>query len=488
MKGIPVFFETFRVGLLEIGETGSPSFRYDPRWQASRNAFPVSMTMPLDRSLFAPEVVHPWIENLLPEGQPLASVARNLGLSRLDSLAIIERIGGDVAGALSIGAPASPAEGEYVPLTEFYNEPDPGTALLRHFDDLYVRPFLAGEDGVRLSLAGGEEKTVLAVTGADGRPKPGLMGDGDRLAVPLGGAPSTVIIKPDKPLHLEGSVENEACCLTLATAIGLEAAEVGTLQAGNRTALAVVRYDRIFTSHGTVRRLHQEDFAQALGVPPSRKYERGVLPGPSMNDILAVGGRDWAQTHGASSELAVRERLRILDQVIFNVLVANTDAHAKNYGLLLNGGEVRAAPLYDVSCVLPWPRIDQNFAQRIAGKKRRPGDIAPRHWKAIAREAGFNEHHVRERVERMADGIRRKVPDVASRVSAMPGVSPGMVELVCDLIRANALRIMGRIATSAHAKPGWTSPAGRASVDSIAGPAGAEPEAVKDDAMDVRPG
>ncbi|MYK32617.1 MAG: type II toxin-antitoxin system HipA family toxin, partial [Boseongicola sp. SB0670_bin_30] len=94
MNGIPVFFETFRVGLLQIGADGNPSFSYDPRWQASPDAFPVSMTMPLDRNLSGPEIVHSWIANLLPEERQLAAIARSLGLSRLDSLGILERIGG----------------------------------------------------------------------------------------------------------------------------------------------------------------------------------------------------------------------------------------------------------------------------------------------------------------------------------------------------------------------------------------------------------
>lgn len=487
MKDIPVLFETFRVGLLEVGENGSPSFRYDPRWQASPNAFPVSMTMPLDRNLSPPEVAHPWIANLLPEEGQLAAVARSLGLSRTDSLAILEQIGGDVAGALSFGQPGSQRQGEYVPLTEFYGEPDPGKALHRHFDDLRVRPFLVGEDGVRLSLAGGQEKSVLAVLGPDGRPKPGLGQEGDRIAIPMGGAPSTIIVKPDNPRRLKGIVENEAYCLSLAARIGLEAAEIGTLQAGERTALAVVRYDRAFREDGNVRRLHQEDFAQALGVFPERKYERGTWPGPSLNDILGTGGRTWAMSRDVSSGLSGRERLRLLDQVVFNVLVANTDAHAKNYGLLLDGGAGRMTPLYDVSCVLIWEHVNQYFAQDIAGKKRKPGNIAPRHWETIAREAGFNVRHVRERVERMVDAIFVNGPEVASRVSELPGVHPGTVKFVCDEVQDNALRIMGRFRRPARATAKRTSLFGQTDVDRAPAPAGDEPEGAKDDAAEFRP-
>ena len=453
MNDIPVFFETFHVGDLEIGKRGHPSFRYDSRWQESPHAFPVSTTMPLERDLSGPDIVHPWIANLLPEERQLEAIARNLGVSRADSLGILERIGGDVAGALSFGSPVPRQEWEYVPLTEFYGEPDPGKALHRHFDDLHRRPFLVGADGVRLSLAGGQEKSVLAVIGPDGRPRPGLCEDGDRIAVPTGGAPSTLIVKPDNPRFLSGIVENEAYCLSLAAAIGIEAAEAGTLRAEDRTALAVARYDRVFAPDGTVRRLHQEDFAQALGVFPEQKYERSRLPGPSLSDILGVGGKAWSVARNVPASLPAPERDRLLDQVIFNVLVANTDAHAKNYALLLDARQPRLSPLYDVSCVLPWDHIDQNFAQKIAGKKRKPGDIAPRHWETIARDSGFNAHHVRERVEEMVDGIFRKGPEVASKVAAMPGVYPGDVGLVRDKVQDNALRILGRFPRSGRSTP-----------------------------------
>lgn len=453
MKDIPVFFETFHVGDLEIGKRGHPSFRYDSRWQESPHSFPVSTTMPLERDLFGPDIVHPWIANLLPEERQLEAIARSLGVSRGDSLGILERIGGDVAGALSFGSPVPRQEWEYVPLTEFYGEPDPGKALHRHFDDLRRRPFLVGADGVRLSLAGGQKKSVLAVIGPDGRPRPGLCEDGDRIAIPTGGAPSTLIVKPDNPSFLSGIVENEAYCLSLAAAIGIEAAETGTLRAEDRTALAVVRYDRVFAQDGTVRRLHQEDFAQALGVFPEQKYERSRFPGPSLSDILGVGGKAWSVARNVPASLPAPERDRILDQVIYSVLVANTDAHAKNYALLLDARQPRLSPLYDVSCVLPWDHIDQNFAQKIAGKRRKPGDIAPRHWETIARDAGFNAHHVRERVEEMVDWIFRKGPEVASKVAAMPGVYPGDVGMVHDKVQDNALRILGRFPRSGRSTP-----------------------------------
>ena len=213
---------------------------------------------------------------------------------------------------------------------------------------------------------------------------------------------------------------------------------------------------------------------------PGNASENGVNAHRAGNGI---GGRTWAATHGASSGLFGRERSRILDQVIFNVLVANTDAHAKNYALLLNGGHARLAPLYDVSCVLFWTHIDQNFAQRIAGKKRKPGDIAPRHWETIARESGFNEHHVRERVEQMIDRIFRSGPEVAAKVAAMPGVHPGTANIVRDMVQANALRIAGRFRSSPRPVSRRAPPAKRPEASPVPEIAGSR----KDDVTEFRP-
>ncbi|MFH5773245.1 HipA domain-containing protein [Paracoccus sp. NGMCC 1.201697] len=440
---IPVFYDRFQVGDLVVDGQGAVSFAYDPRWQAARGAFPLSLTMPLSRRDHAPERVHPWIANLLPEEGQLATLARRLGVAQGDTVAILREIGGDTAGALSFGAPSLRAAWDWLPLTRHYRSDDPEQALARHFEDLRQRPFLIGEDGVRLSLAGGQQKSALAVLDGDGRPRLGLPESGDQLVIPRNGAPSTVIIKPDNP-NLPGIVENEAYCLALAQAIGIPAAPALIARAGGRTALIVARYDRALRADGTIRRLHQEDLAQARAIPPERKYERGTLPGPSLSDLLTTGGPDWRAAFGADAGLGGAGRARLLDQVIFNILVANTDAHAKNYSLLLDGTP-RLAPLYDVSTVLGWDHVNQYHAQNLAGRKRKPGDIARRHWDAIAESAGFNPRQLRLRVQELVDGIVHHGHPVARAVSENSAASRPMVEHVRDLIEGNALRIAGRL-------------------------------------------
>lgn len=431
---IPVFYDSYEIGEIRLGEGATISFAYDQRWLDTLGAFPVSVSMPLTKDVYAPTIVHPWVANLLPEERQLFTLASVMGVDRNDSIAVLRKIGGDTAGALSFGAPSNRDEWNYAHLQQFYETETADAALLRHFEDLKDRPFLVGEDGIRLSLAGGQEKAALTVLGPEGSPRLGLPRPDDLLGIPRNGAPSTLIIKPDNP-RLPGIVENEAYCLGLANAIGLDAAKTTILKVGERNALAIARYDRESRKDGEVRRLHQEDFAQANCVFPTYKYETGTFPGPSLQVLLRTG-----------KHLPSKDALRLLDQVIFNIVVANTDAHAKNYSLFLSGTK-SLAPLYDVSSALPWEniKINQNFAQKIAGKKRRPGDIQGRHWNNIAESAGYNPHETRKRVEEIVDRIIRMGHDVAAQIAGQAGAVPKLVDQVRDCVEENALRVIGQL-------------------------------------------
>ncbi|MEO1378856.1 MAG: type II toxin-antitoxin system HipA family toxin, partial [Pseudomonadota bacterium] len=420
------------VGHIEVHNDGRLSFQYDQRWLATKNNFPLSVTIPLMEQAYPDHVITPWLANLLPEEQQLLTVSRALGLSTTDALAILKEIGGDTAGAISIGEPSDKTVWSYRFITDYYGTQVPQEALTAHFKDLGQRPFLAGEDGVRLSLAGGQKKTALAVINTTGAPKLGLPEEGDQLAIPMSGAPSTIIIKPDNP-NLPGIVENESYCLTLAKLIGIESADVSIIDLGNRAALAVARYDRTTRKDGKLRRLHQEDFAQANSVFPGQKYEQGTVAGLDLNRLLLT-----------AQHLPAQDALTLQDQVIFNILVANTDAHAKNYSMLLSGGPTMA-PLYDVSTVLPWDHVNQYHAQKLGGRKRKPEDMARRHWERIADAAGFSPRGIRLRIQELVDAMVAARVEATKAVADQAGASVEMVEHVAGLVEANALRIAGRL-------------------------------------------
>ena len=431
---VPIWFDDLAVGQVNVAADGSLSLRYAYRWLQTAAAFPLSVTMPLRAEPYPSDVITPWLANLLPEEDQLKVLTRSLGLDQADVLAVLAEIGGDTAGALSFGAATARPLWAYTPLTSFYETADPRLALEVHFEDLGRRPFLVGEEGVRQSLAGGQKKSALAVLGPDGAPVLRLPQEGDVLAIPLNGAPSTLIVKPDNP-NLPGITENEVWCLHMAQAIGIEAAQSTILQSSKRTAIAVLRYDRRLGRNGKLVRLHQEDFAQANGLPPGRKYERGTLPGLDLKTLLQTG-----------RHVSATDALALLDQVIFNILVANTDAHAKNYSLILPvGAAPRLAPIYDVSTVLSWPHIVKTYAQFIDGKKRRPETVSGRHWEAIAREIGYRPTDVKNRVQQILDAMVANKVKVTAAVAGLPGAAAGYVTQTAEAVENNALRTAARL-------------------------------------------
>lgn len=431
---VPIWFDDLAVGQVDVAADGSLSLRYADRWLQTAGAFPLSVTMPLRADPYPSDVISPWLANLLPEEEQLQVLTRSLGLDQADVLAVLAEIGGDTAGALSFGAATDRALWAYTPLTSFYDTADPRLALERHFEDLGRRPFLVGEEGVRQSLAGGQKKSALAVLDPDGAPVLRLPQEGDVLAIPLNGAPSTLIVKPDNP-NLPGITENEVWCLRMAQAIGIEAVQAMILQSSKRTAIGVLRYDRRVGRSGQLLRLHQEDFAQANGLPPGRKYERGTLPGLDLRTLLETG-----------RHVSATDALALLDQVIFNILVANTDAHAKNYSLILPvGAPPRLAPLYDASMVLSWPHVVKTYAQFIDGKKRNPDMVAGRHWEAIAREIGYRPTDVKNRVQQIVDALVANRAQVTAEVTALPGATEGYVVQTAEAVEENALRMAGRL-------------------------------------------
>ena len=431
---VPIWFDSLAVGEIDVAADGSLSLRYANRWLRTAGAFPLSVTMPLRAEPYPSDVISPWLANLLPEEQQLQVLTRSLGLDQADVLAVLSEIGGDTAGALSFGVATERALWSYEPLTSFYKTFDPFLALERHFEDLGGRPFLVGVEGVRQSLAGGQKKSALAVLDPEGSPVLRLPEEGDVLAVPLNGAPSTLIVKPDNP-NLPGIAENEVWCLRMAQACGIDAAQASIRQSSKRTAIAVLRYDRRIGRSGQLLRLHQEDFAQANGIPPGRKYERGTLPGLDLKALLDTG-----------RYVSASDALALLDQVIFNILVANTDAHAKNYSLILPiDAAPRLAPLYDASSVLSWPHVVKTYAQSIDGKRRRSDMIAGRHWEAIAREIGYRPTDVKNRIQQIVDAMAANRAKVTREVSALLGDTKGYVTQTAETVESNALRMVGRL-------------------------------------------
>jgi serine/threonine-protein kinase HipA len=414
MAGLPVFFEQRLVGTIDCDRSG-PSFTYDRGWIGLRGAFAISTTMPLKPERIGADVFLPWAANLLPENEQLRTLGQLLGMSRGDVIGLLTAIGRDTAGALSIGQSGRTATVQWRPVSK----PEDLEAII---EELPNKPFLVGEEGVSMSLAGAQSKLAVAVD------------ETGHVCIPMNGSPSTHILKPDTP-RLGGAVQNEAFCLTLARRMKLPVPRITTGLAGKRTYLLVERYDRINVG-GRWRRLHQEDFCQALGVPPSAKYEANQtgVAGPTLKDMFAVTRRHLPPT----------DIVRLLDMVVVNVLACNTDAHAKNYSIMIRGNGATLAPMYDIMCGDVWNNVTKHFAQRIAGTGR-GDDLTGAHWQQFARACGLNPKQVLDRVAVLAKSALAEAEAAAAEVAAMPAGTHPILEPTRTAIERRAQALLARL-------------------------------------------
>lgn len=423
---LPILYEDHAVATISA-DRHTTRLVYADAWRNSPDSFPVSLTMPIRPEPYDGELVLPWLMNLLPEGEPLRAMTRALGAAPEDALGLIAQTGNDLAGALNIVPQQPNGAPGYRPI------PD-AEALERILNELPSRPFLIGEDGVSMSLAGAQDKLPVALI--DGQ-----------IAVPVNGAPSTHILKPDNP-RLPGSVQNEALCMVLARRMNLNVAPVTAGVAGERSYLLVSRYDRIGTA-GKIQRLHQEDFCQALGYPPAAKYEFNGTGsrGPSIADMFML----------VRQHMTARDITRLLDAVIFNVAIGNVDSHAKNYSILLGPSSPRLAPLYDLMSGLAWANITQNHAQAIGGQ-RRGRHIYGRHWRRMAESAGLAARGTIQRIEQVTTKLLRELPAAVEEVAALP-TGASMLDIFAKEIAERATEVR------AHAAQEGVPDAGEAQTD-----------------------
>lgn len=369
-----------RAGVLLDVAASTLAFSYDAAWVVD-GLPPLSQSLPLDES-FTSEAATAYFGGLLPEGTPRHLLARQLGVAEGNVFGLLDALGGDTAGAISVfrrgGArPRDAPEGEVSWLSD--------AALAELIDELPVRPMHADEDGEwRLSLAGAQDKL------------PVIVGDDGRIGLTRGRAPSNAILKT--PIaRLDGTVVNEAFCLALAAELGVPAATAIPRRVAGREFLLVERYDRADGPEGEIRRLHQEDFCQALGVAAERKYESDG--GPGHEACIGLVRR--------VSAVPAVDLLAYLDLVAVNFVVGNHDAHAKNVSLLYapDGPAVRLAPAYDVLSTEVYQRVRpmaRKMAMRIGGEYR-PAYVRARHVDALLQSGGFSLPAGRRRLRAVAE-------------------------------------------------------------------------------------
>jgi serine/threonine-protein kinase HipA len=411
IRNLDIWWNGAVTGRLTQNQHGDIGFAYAPAWRARGDARPLSASLPLRETPFSRRECRPFFGGLLPEESQRDAAAQALGVSRGNDFALLDQLGGDVAGALQILPP-----GEEPMLSSLDPLPIPldDAGLIAVLDALPLRPLLAGEAGLRLSLAGAQSK--LPVVLAQGA-----------IALPRPGQPTTHILKP--PIaRFAATTENEAFVMRLAAAIGLDVAPVEIRVVRDRCFLLVRRYDRAAGPHGQVRRVHQEDFCQALGVPPETKY-------------ASEGGPGFKACFELVRHICARpavDVLKLLDAAIFNLIAGNADAHGKNFSILYDEAGPRLAPLYDLLATCVYPALSQKLAMKI-GKRATLEELDAGGWAAFAKDAGIGMPLVRRRIAEISAVIVDKAQSVAE-VLVMPGLDEAALLRFADFASDRAER------------------------------------------------
>jgi serine/threonine-protein kinase HipA len=379
MRELAICMDGRQLGTLDGSDSRNLQIAYDESWRTASHSTPLSISMPLATPVHSGKTVSAYLWGLLPDNeQVIARWAKNFQCSPRDVFGLIQGVGSDVAGAARyVSVESNPLDAE----TDGYERLDEGglAELLRSLRS----DSTAWHARIRShwSLAGAQSKFALSYDH-----------ETESWSVPTGRNATTQIIKP-AIAGLKFHDLNEHLCLAAAARLGLHTAASTLQRFGDERALVVERYDRMRTN-GIVERIHQEDFCQALGVHPDQKYQADG--GPSLEDLVSLLRE--VEVRPADDDINTLVRA-----AAFNWLILGTDAHAKNYSLLLSGRQVRLAPLYDLASAAPYGEHPKKLrmSQKI-GRDYRPTEISSLHWERLAETARIDSDRLLHDIASMA--------------------------------------------------------------------------------------
>ena len=409
-----VYLDGVRIGTLSQSRQGSLGFTYDSDYLALPDPTPLSLSMPPHAGSHRNRVARAFLEGLLPDNQAVRERwGATFGVSANNPFALLRHVGRDAAGAVQVLPPETPStdaahhEGDIDWLSD-----DEFVALVRDLAE-HRADWNPGRYAGQWSLAGAQSKVALYRSAEE-----------DAWGIPRDSTPTTHIIKP----ALEGLDDhhlNEVLCQRAASHLGLPAARSELVELSGVRAIVSTRYDRARDQDGRLHRLHQEDLCQALAVTPSQKYQADG--GPGVGEIADLFTHLGAADRRASTQ-------RFLDALIYNVLIGGTDAHAKNYSLLISAGpRIRLAPLYDLASILPYDEFDLRrvkLAMKIGGEYALD-HISIRQWHKLARELRLDVDAVIVSLRQMAAEILAQIGEIKAH-AAKDGLAGEAVDRLAE--------------------------------------------------------
>lgn len=379
-KQLSVRLNGIEVGILSL-VNGKMEFVYNENANQ-----PISLSLPIQKEPFKEKLCRSFFGGLLPENPNIRDLlAKKYNININNDFKLLEEIGRDCAGAISFHKIDEPqklqqfvkVEGNILSLEE----------LKKYIKELPYRPYL----GKRLSLAGAQEKTAVCVI--DGK-----------IALPNDDIPTTHILKTALPKYIQ-SIQNEYICMKAAKEIGLDVANVEIRKIDDLEFLLVERFDREiekFKDNNAEQdclklgRILQEDFAQSLGVQSRDKYK--------------VSFKDCLQVLNKTVSPAIAKN-KFVKYVIFNYLIGNTDAHAKNFSVFLYEEGADLTPAYDLLCSSVYD-CDQRIAMKI-GKAKYYSDVTDEDWELFAKDLEISPKLVKSELERQ----KKLLPDIIKQLA-----------------------------------------------------------------------
>lgn len=371
-------------GTIETAPGVGESFVYSEEWLAFPDAKPLSMTLPLRSEPYPAKKMRPYFEGLLPEGGARSAIASRVHVSYAAYVKLLDAVGRECVGAVSLQGPDATAEDGYSKASE---------ELLERLAGQGYPVSAETSERVRFSLAGSQAKIAL-YRGPDGE-----------WYEPRGLAPSTHILKPVGK-RFPDSAANEYVCTLAAKKLGIDVPRIELIDAGE-PIVCTERFDRDFSS--SIRevdglpvpaRLHQEDLCQATGTVPERKYEEGgVCYLDRVIDLV-----------GSVSTDPISDMRKLWDMVAFSYLIGNCDAHLKNFALMRDSTwrELHLSPAYDLVCTARYDGLSKRLAMSIGGAHTL-GDVRLESFERLAKTMRLPRAWALSRLEELAGAIEQAI-------------------------------------------------------------------------------
>ena len=407
---LSVYLHNSLAGQLWLDDTSRFSFQYDYSYIEDPDAIPLSLSLPLREEPYLNDTARPFFSNLLPEGEVRSLVAKIKQISEHNDFKLLDAIGGECAGAVSIVPEYTvlSTESDYIALSEQEVEDI--------IDENAIRPVLILKDELRLSLAGAQNKIPVYI-------------DNGRFYLTLGIAPSSHILKTQSP-YFGDTVQNEHFCMRLADIVQLTVPESFIWKGKNHIAYIVERYDRIKDRDGMIERVHQEDLCQVLGCMPDQKYENEGGPG------LA----ECCQILDMYSSQPILDKQALVKWVIFNYFIGNADAHGKNLSLIRGiDGSIRLAPFYDLISTRVYPEISKKMSMKI-GKETRFDWIMERHWQQMADQLDLKFIYLKKLLRKTAEALETVMIEMAGSI-ILEYNGEKTIQKICKIINTHITHV-----------------------------------------------